>query len=149
MLHVPYKGPTARRDRPDRRPRFARWSTSTAPPRFLTFEAGRLRALGVSTASADAASYARHSHDRRDRTLPGYESAAWFGLMAPAGTPKEVIARLHKEIVAILRAPDIRERFARDGAEVVASSPEEFDAYMRAEAIKWAKVVKRAGIKPE
>ena len=69
--------------------------------------------------------------------------------MAPAGTPKEVIARLHKEIVAILNQPEIKERFARDGAEVVAGSPEDFAAYIRSEAVKWAKVVKAAGIKPE
>ena len=69
--------------------------------------------------------------------------------MVPTSTPKEVIARLHKEIVAILNQPEIRERFARDGAEVVAGSPEEFSAYIRSEAVKWAKVVKAAGIKAE
>jgi len=60
-----------------------------------------------------------------------------------------VIARLHKEVVSILRTPDVRERFARDGTEVVAGSPEEFDAYIRAEIVKWAKVVKSAGIQAE
>jgi tripartite-type tricarboxylate transporter receptor subunit TctC len=81
--------------------------------------------------------------------LPGYEAVSWFGFMAPTGTPKEVIARLHKEIVAILNQPEVRERFARDGADVVAGSPEEFGAYIRSEAVKWAKVVKAAAIKPE
>ena len=141
MLHVPYKGPTPGViDLIAGRVSLMATSTTSSLPHVRS---GRLRALGVSTATR-AASSAGHSHVA-ETGLPGYESAAWFGLMAPAGTPKEVIARLHKEIVAILRAPDIRERFARDGAEVVASSPDEFDAYMRAEAIKWAKVVKSGG----
>ena len=57
--------------------------------------------------------------------------------------------RLHREIAAILRAPDIRNRFSRDGVEVVGSSPEEFGAFLRAETVKWAKVAKSAGIQPE
>ena len=81
--------------------------------------------------------------------VPGYESVSWFGLVAPAGTPKDIIVRLHRESVAILNTPDVKERFVKDGTEVVASSPEEFDAYIRAEIVKWAKVVKSAGIKPE
>ncbi len=145
MLHVPYKGPTPGViDLIAGRVSLMATSTTSSLPHVRS---GRLRALGVSTATRAAS--LPDIPTIAETGLPGYESAAWFGLMAPAGTPKEVIARLHKEIVAILRAPDIRERFARDGAEVVASSPEEFDAYMRAEAIKWAKVVKRAGIKPE
>jgi tripartite-type tricarboxylate transporter receptor subunit TctC len=145
MLHVPYKGPTPGViDLIAGRVSLMAASTTSSLPHVRS---GRLRALGVSTATRavslpDIPTIA-------ETGLPGYESAAWFGLMAPAGTPKEVIARLHKEIVAILRTPDIKERFARDGAEVVASSPDEFDAYIRAEGVKWAKVVKRAGIKPE
>jgi tripartite-type tricarboxylate transporter receptor subunit TctC len=81
--------------------------------------------------------------------VPGFESVAWFGPAAPAGTPADVIARLHKEIVAIITAPDVKARFARDGGYVVASSPDEFGRFMRAETVKWAKVVKAAGIKPE
>jgi len=145
MLHVPYKGPTPGLiDLIAGRVTLMATSTTAALPHV---RAGRLRALGVSTATRvvslpDIPTIAESG-------VPGYESASWFGLMAPAGTPKEVIARLHKEVVAILRMPEIRERFAKDGAEVVASSPEEFDAYIRAEAIKWAKVVRSAGIKPE
>jgi tripartite-type tricarboxylate transporter receptor subunit TctC len=81
--------------------------------------------------------------------VPGYESVQWSGLLAPAGTPQEIIAKLHQEAVAILRAPEVRERLAGDSAEVVASSPEEFTEYLKAETIKWAKVAKTAGIKPE
>jgi tripartite-type tricarboxylate transporter receptor subunit TctC len=108
---------------------------------------GRLRALAVTTPRRavglpDIPTVA-------EAGVPGYESVSWFGLVAPAGTPKDVISRLHQEAAAILRAPDIRERLARDGTEVVAGSPEEFDAYIRAEIAKWAKVVKAAGIQAE
>jgi tripartite-type tricarboxylate transporter receptor subunit TctC len=105
-----------------------------------------LRALGITTATR--APLLPDIPTVAETGLPGYEAVSWFGFMAPAGTPKEVITRLHKEIAAILNQPEIKERFARDGAEVVAGSPEEFAAYVRAEAVKWAKVVKAAGIKP-
>ena len=81
--------------------------------------------------------------------LPGYEAVQWAGLLAPAGTPREIVARLHKEATAILRAPEARERLAREGNEVVASSPGEFAAFIKAEIVKWTKVVKAAGIQPE
>jgi len=145
MLHVPYKGPT---------PgiidliagRVSVMATSTLST-LTHVRGGRLRALGITTATR-----ARMLPDIptvAETGLPGYEAVSWFGFMAPTGTPKEVIARLHKEIVAILNQPEVRERFARDGADVVAGSPEEFGAYIRSEAVKWAKVVKAAAIKPE
>ena len=81
-------------------------------------------------------------------TRPGAATIAGTEAVAKAA-PGEVIARLHREIVAILRAQDVAERFAREGAEVVANSPGEFDRYIAAEAVKWARVVRSAGIKPE
>ncbi len=145
MLHVPYKGPgPGIIDLVAGRVSVMASSTVSTLPQVRS---GRLRALGVTTAKRalgvpDIPTIA-------EAGVPGYESVSWFGLIAPAGTPKEVIARLHREAVAILRAPDVRERFARDGTEVVAGSPEEFDAYIRAEVVKWARVVKSAGIQPE
>jgi tripartite-type tricarboxylate transporter receptor subunit TctC len=109
--------------------------------------AGKVRALGVTSARRAAA--APDIPTIAEAGLPGYESMQWYGLLAPAGTPREIIAMLHKETVAILRAPDTMARLASDGAEVVANTPEEFDAFIRAEAAKWAKVVKAAGIRPE
>ena len=73
----------------------------------------------------------------------------WFGVLAPAGTPHEIIRRLHGDIVRLLRTAEVRERLSGDGADPVGSSPEEFAAFLRAETAKWAKVVKDAGIKPE
>jgi tripartite-type tricarboxylate transporter receptor subunit TctC len=145
MLHVPYKGPAPGLiDLVAGRVSLMAPSTIAALPQVRN---GRLRALGVTSAKRVAA--LPDIPTIAESGVPGYESVAWFGFVAPAGTPKDVIARLHKEIVSILRTPETRERFAKDGAEVVASSPEEFDAYIRAEIVKWAKVVKAAGIKAE
>jgi tripartite-type tricarboxylate transporter receptor subunit TctC len=145
MLHVPYKGPAPGLiDLIAGRVALMGPSAIAALPHVRS---GRLRALGVSTAFR--VSSLPDIPTVAEGGVPGYEAVSWFGLIAPAGTPKEVIARLHKETVAILGAPEVQERFVRDGAEVVAGTPEAFDAYIRAEVVKWAKVVKTAGIKPE
>jgi tripartite-type tricarboxylate transporter receptor subunit TctC len=109
--------------------------------------AGRARALGVTSAKRIAST--PDIPTIAESGVPGYESLQWYGLLAPTGTPKEIIARLNKEAVAVLRSPDLVARLANDGAEVVAGTPEEFGAYLRAETDKWAKVAKAAGIKPE
>ncbi len=108
---------------------------------------GKLRALGV-TSSKRVAS-APDVPTIAEGGVPGYESLQWYGLLAPTGTSKEIIARLNREAVAVLRTPEIAARLANDGTEIVAGTPEEFGAYLRAETEKWAKVVKAAGIKPE
>lgn len=82
-------------------------------------------------------------------TLKGYEVVNWFGLVAPAATPKDVINRLYTEIVKILRMPDIKERLSSQGADPVGSSPDEFGAFMKAETAKWARVIKEANIHPD
>ena len=81
--------------------------------------------------------------------VPGYESISWAGVAVPAGTPKEIVARLHAEIVKVLALPDIRERFLRDGIETIGSTPEQFSEHIRRERIKWAKVVKDSGAKAD
>jgi tripartite-type tricarboxylate transporter receptor subunit TctC len=108
---------------------------------------GRVRALGVTSAKRVAS--APDLPTIAEAGIAGYESLQWYGLLAPAATPKEILARLHKESVAALRSPDVAARLASDGAEVVAGTPEEFGAFLRAETQKWARVVKAAGIKPE
>jgi tripartite-type tricarboxylate transporter receptor subunit TctC len=119
----------------------------SVPTAMPYIKASRLRGLGVTTAKRtqalpDVPSIA-------EAGVPGYESLQWYGLLAPAGTPKEIIARLNREAVAALRAPEIAARLAGDGAEVVAGTPEEFGAWIKAETEKWARVAKAAGIKPE
>ena len=109
-------------------------------------KAGRMRAL--------AASGARRSSAMPEvptvaETLPGFEAAAWYGVSASGGTPKEGIAKLNQEIARVLNAGDMRERLAREGAEVVGGGPEQFDAFFRSEIGKWGKVIRAAGIKLE
>ena len=107
---------------------------------------GRLRGLGVTTlkrtpALPDVPAIAE--------TLAGYEAVQWFGIIAPAATPRPVIDRLNKELVRALRGADMQPRLAADGLDVVAGTPEELLAYLKANIDKWAKVVKAAGIQPE
>ncbi|MBI1990191.1 MAG: tripartite tricarboxylate transporter substrate binding protein [Betaproteobacteria bacterium] len=82
-------------------------------------------------------------------TLPGYSASGWYGLLAPAATPKPAIARLHSEAVKALRAPDVVEKLTGQGAEPVASTPEEFTAFIRSETSKWANLVKAANMRTD
>jgi len=109
--------------------------------------AGRLRALGVT--SAQRVPTAPDIPTIAESGLPGYEAVQWYGLLAPAGTPPEIIARLSKEAMAILRTPEARERLANDGGGAVGSTPDEFARFIKTETVKWAQVAKAAGIKPE
>ena len=109
--------------------------------------AGRLRGLGVTSAKRVAG--IPEVPTIAEAGVPGYESLQWYGLLAPAGVSRDIVTRMHKEAVSILRAPDIVERLARDGGDVVASTPEQFGAYLRAETEKWAKVAKATGLQPE
>ena len=81
--------------------------------------------------------------------LKDLQADSWYGLMAPAGTPREIIARLHVELVKALKQPDLQQRITDLGADVVGNTPEEFSAQIVREREVWAKVVKQAGITPE
>lgn len=81
--------------------------------------------------------------------LAGYEVTAWFGLCAPKGTPRDVIARLNAVTVKLLRSPDLAERLSRDALDPVGSAPGEFAAYLQGESKKWARAIQIAGAKPE
>lgn len=81
--------------------------------------------------------------------LPGYAATLWFGLAAPAATPKDVVARLQSESARALAAPDLRQRFASQGAEVVAGTPEQFGQFLAEELRQWGAVTKAAGIRAE
>ena len=145
MLHVPYKGPgPGVIDLLGGRIWVSAPSTVAAIPHVRS---GRLRALGVSTLKRVAS--LPDIPTVAESGVPGYESVQWSGLLAPAGTPNDIIARLHKEVVAVVQAAEFRERVAKEGVEVVTSSPAGFAAYIRDETVKWAKVVKSAGIQPE
>jgi tripartite-type tricarboxylate transporter receptor subunit TctC len=108
-------------------------------------KAGKVRALATTGTKRSPALPDLPSLD--EAGIKGYENSSWSAVAAPANTPPAIVARLHKEFVEILRMPDIQKRHAEVGAEIIASSPEEFHAYLKAEVAKFGKLVKAAGIK--
>jgi tripartite-type tricarboxylate transporter receptor subunit TctC len=78
--------------------------------------------------------------------LPGYEISSWFGIFAPANTPKDIVDRLQKETARIVQSPEVKERFSAEGAEAVGNSPAEFSAFVKTEYVRFEKVVKDAGV---
>ena len=109
-------------------------------------KSGRLRALAIT--SKDRSPLMPNLPTVAE-TLPGFEVTTWFGVLAPAATPGPIVGKLNQEIVAILQMPEIRSKLADMGVDVVASTPEEFSAYIRSELVKWAAIIKAAGLKPE
>jgi len=107
-------------------------------------KAGRLRAIALTSAQPSASVPGLPTIGQAG--LPGYEISSWFGLFAPAGTPRDIVDRLQKETALIVRSPEIRERFALEGAEAVGDSPAEFSAFVRTEYARFEKLVKDAGI---
>jgi tripartite-type tricarboxylate transporter receptor subunit TctC len=109
---------------------------------------GRLRAFGVT--SAERSKAAPEIPTIAESGVPGYESEQWFGMLAPAGTPRPIVDRLHRELVKILQEDKTRERFFADGGEAIWNkTPEEFGTVLQTEIVKWTNVVKAAGIQPE
>jgi len=144
MLHVPYKGSG---------PGVTDLIAGHVPvmmPNMLSaqphIKSGRLRALGVT--GTKRAPGAENIPTIAEAGVPGYEAVQWYGVLAPAGTPRDIITRLHAGVVRALQNSDVRNRLMNDGAEPVGSSPEQFATYIRAETEKWAKVIKAAGIVP-
>ena len=109
---------------------------------------GRLRGYGVT--SAKRMSIAPDIPTIAEQGVTGYEAVQWFGMLAPAGTPREVVMKLHAAMLRAAQDPEVKKRFLDDGAEItVSATPEEFGALVRSEVTKWAKVVKDAGVQPE
>ena len=145
MLHVPYKGSG---------PGVTDLLAGHVPvmmPNMLSaqphIKSGRLRALGVT--GTKRAPGAEDIPTIAEAGVAGYEAVQWYGVLAPAATPRDIITRLHTGVVRALQNPDVRQRLLNDGAEPVGSSPAEFAEYLRNETVKWAQVIKAAGIKPE
>jgi tripartite-type tricarboxylate transporter receptor subunit TctC len=145
LVHVPYKGSGAAMN--DLLGGHVAMSFGGLAAAMTQVKAQRLRVLGVAGAARSPAM--PQVPTIAESGLPGYDVASWFGLLAPAATPREVVGRLNNEVVKILRTDEVRERLAADGAEVVANKPEEFAAYIKAELGKWGRVIKAAGIRAE
>ena len=110
-------------------------------------KAGKLKALGVgglkrSPALPDVPTLA-------EAGVPGYEAVNWWGIVAPAGTPKPVLERLYKELTAVQKSPDLVKRFEAEAVEAVQMTPAEFGRYIEQDTAKWARVIKEAGITPQ
>ena len=145
LVHVPYKG-TA----PAATALLAgevSLTFSSIPTVLPHIRAGKLRALAVGNAARLPA--LPEFPTVAESGVPGYEAFSWAGLIAPAGTPKEIVARINRETVQILKQKDIVDQLARDGTLAAPDTPEEFSAYIKAELDKWSAIVKLAKIKPE
>jgi len=145
MVHIPYKGTgPAMID-------MLAGNTAVMAGTILSVmpqvRAGRLRALGIS--SEKRSPVAPEIPTVSEAGLPGFEAVQWYGFLAPARTPREIITRLHAETARILQQPETKERFASDGADPVGNTPEEFARFIQNELVKWAKVARGAGIQPE
>ena len=145
MVHVPYKG--AAPALADLLGGQVQLMFSTMPPALPHVKDGKLRALAVTSAKRSPA--APELPTVGEIALRGFEANTWHGVVVPAGTPGAIVARLNREIVAILHLPDVVERFSSQGAEALGSTPEEFAAYIKSETLKWAKVVRDSGAKAE
>ena len=110
-------------------------------------KAGRMRALGVTSARRSAVM--PEVKTIAEAGVPGFETSTWYGMLAPAATPRAIVDRLNGEIVRILQLPDVRERLAAEAFELPADTPDQFAAIIRSELSRWAKVVKDTGARVE
>ncbi|HEY0164758.1 MAG TPA: tripartite tricarboxylate transporter substrate-binding protein, partial [Sphingomicrobium sp.] len=141
MVHVPYKGSA---------PALVDVAGGQVAAMFDTMlsampqvKAGRLRALAVTSDRRSGA--APELPTVAESGVPGYEATAWNGLLAPAGTPRDIVDELNRTINQILAQPDVLQRLAADGADPGSGSVADFESFIRAELEKWAKVVKSSG----
>jgi tripartite-type tricarboxylate transporter receptor subunit TctC len=141
MMHVPYKGAS---------PAITgllggeiAMYVSTIPAASPMLKSGRIKALGVT--SAKRISAFPELPTIAESGLAGYEVTNWWGVVLPAGPPRDILARVHQDVVRVLKLPDVQGRFAGEGGDVVANTPEEFAAFIREEIPKWTKAIKASG----
>ncbi len=117
------------------------------PPLYPFVQSGRLR--GIAVGSTKRLPMMPDMPTIAEAGVKGYESSTWFGPLAPAKTPREIVVRLNAELLKILQRPDVKKRFSEEGVEALGSTPEEFGAYIKAEIERWGSVIKAAGVRPE
>jgi tripartite-type tricarboxylate transporter receptor subunit TctC len=145
LIHVPYKGGNPALN--DVVGGQIQMLFSTLLQSDTQRKAGRVRALAVTTKKRSPG--APDLPTMQEAGVAGYEVAGWYGVLAPAKTPRAVIDKLNAEIVRILHSPDVQGRLAADGSEAVGNTPEQFGAHIKSEVAKWGKVIKEAGIRAE
>ena len=145
MTHVPYKGSAPALQ--DLIAGQVQLMFDNLPPSLPQIKAGKLRALAVTSsvrapALPDVPTVA-------EAGLPGFEASSWFGLLAPAGTPPAIVAKINAEVAKWLATPEAKENLSKQGANAAGGTPEDFASHIAAETAKWAKVVKASGAKIE
>ena len=145
ITHVPYKGASpAMIDLRGGRVTFLATSLASAA-QFV--KDGKIK--GIATTGLKRARLMPDVPTVAESGVPGFEVASWHGMLAPAKVPREIIARLNREIVAILDKPEVRDALLSEGGDITPGTPEEFAVFLKSEAQKWAKVIKQAGITAE
>jgi tripartite-type tricarboxylate transporter receptor subunit TctC len=145
LVHVPYKGVNlAMNDVLAGNIQLVLIGIPAAAPNI---KSGKLRALAVLARTRAAA--LPEVPTAAEAGLPDFDVTTWYGVLAPAGTPRAIVTRLNGELVRIMHAPDLKERLATLATDPVTSTPEEFAAYIKQEMARWAEIVRRTGIKAE
>lgn len=143
-VHVPYKGASpAFLDMIGGRLQFA---TMTMAPSVPLVTSKRIKALAVTSPKR---SQLLPDVPALSESMPGFEVGAWYGVMAPANTPRPIVQRLNAMILKALQEPDSKTRFSQEGAELFASSPDQYRAYLKSELDRWSKLMKSAAVKVE
>jgi tripartite-type tricarboxylate transporter receptor subunit TctC len=144
IAHVPYKGNAQAMT--DLIAGQIALSFPTIPSALPHVQTGKLRAMGVTSAKRVGA---LPEIPAIAETVTGYDGSAWYGVLAPAGTPAAIVTRLHTELMTVLRTADLKDKLVSQGLEPASYTPEEFSALIVSELAKWAKVVAAAGVKNE
>jgi tripartite-type tricarboxylate transporter receptor subunit TctC len=145
IVHVPYKG--TGQALTDLVGGQVQMMMSSLLPAIPQIKAGRLRALAVT--STKRTPVLPELPTIAESGMPGFETTSWHGILVPAKTPKAIAARLHDELVKMLAQPEVRARFTSEGIDAIGSTPQEFAAYIHAETVKYANVIKHAGIRAD
>ena len=145
ILHVPYKAMSQLQV--DIMGGNIQLAFTSIPASIGQIKTGRVRALGVTSAKRlpslpDVRTIAEGG-------VPGYEVLNWYGVLAPAGVPRDIAGKLHAQIVKSIKTPEVAEAITRQGADPEVNTPEEFRAYLVSEVAKWRQVIKAAGMQPE
>jgi tripartite-type tricarboxylate transporter receptor subunit TctC len=142
MVHVPYKGNAGVMT--DLVGGQIQVTLDNLTPYMSQVKSGKIRLLAVSPAKRSRA--VPDVPTIAEAGVPGYETGAWFGLVAPAKTPRDIVEKLAAETARILKLPDVNQKLLEQSAEPVGNTPQQFDAFIKAEIAKWAKVIKDAKV---